>query len=248
MPAELIIIQAPCNDCGRKTDHEVIIARTKHLPRAEEDYEWQETTYRMIECRGCHSISLQRSVTSWQDRQGDAPQTEYFPPLISRRKPNWFDEIAKNVPTKLALPDLLTEIYSALHANNRRLATMGTRALLDKAMTHKVTDLGDFPKKLDALVEKGFIKQKQREFLKAALDAGHAASHRGYCPTAKELNHVMDIVEDFLKQIYVLPNAVTKLKKSTPPRPPLKTNAAPIQPVTKKRIIMPTRRQSPAAQ
>jgi hypothetical protein len=229
MAAETIIIQAPCNDCGRKTDHEVLKTHTKSF-RGEEDYEWWKTSYRMIECRGCHFISLERSVTSWEDQQDDAPQTEYFPPPISRRFPSWIVELAMNVPIELDLPDLITEIYSALHANNRRLATMGARTLLDLVMTDKVTDVGRFDQKLDAL-EKEFITKKQREFLEAALDVGHAASHRGHCPTAKQLDQVMDIVESILQQIYVLPNAATELKKSTPPR---KKNA----------IIIPTRRQS----
>ena len=136
-----------------------------------------------------------------------------------------------NVPIELDVPDLLTEIYSALHANNRRLATMGARTLLDMVMTDKVTDVGRFDQKLDAL-EKEFVTTKQREFLEAALDVGNAASHRGHCPTAKQLDQVMDIVESILQQIYVLPNAAAELKKSTPPR-------------KKKTIVAPMRGQSP---
>lgn len=229
MAAETIIIQAPCNDCGRKTDHEVLKTQSKSSC-GEEDYEWWNTSYRMIECRGCHFISLERSVTSWLDEQDEAPQTEYFPPPISRRKPSWIVFFEKNAPFGPDLPDLLTEIYSALHANNRRLATMGTRALLDMAMTDKVTDVGSFKEKLNVL-EKDFVTKKQREFLEAALDVGNAASHRGHCPTAKQLDQVMDIVESILQQIYVLPNAAEELKKSTPPR-------------KKKAILVPTRRQS----
>ncbi|MGB8371030.1 MAG: DUF4145 domain-containing protein [Limisphaerales bacterium] len=234
MPAETVIIQAPCNGCGRKTDHEVLKTYVKTVSDDEEGNEWRKTCYRMIECRGCHFISLERSVTSYEDQQGDAPQKEYYPPPISRREPSWIGEFVMNVPIELDLPDLLTEIYSALHANNRRLATMGARTLLDIVMTDKVTDVGRFDQKLDAL-EKEFVTKKQREFLEAALDVGNAASHRGHCPTAKQLDQVMDIVENILQQIYVLPNAATELKKSTPPR-------------KKKPIIIPTRRQSPPAQ
>lgn len=232
MPTEVIIIQAPCNDCGRKTDHEVLKTHAKTFCDDEEGQEWRRTSYRMIECRGCHFISLERSITSFEDQQGDVPQTEYFPPPISRRKPSWIGELAMNIPVELDLPDLLTEIYSALHANNRRLATMGARALLDMVITDKVKDVGRFDQKLDALEKGAFISKKQREFLEAALEAGNAASHRGHCPTAKQLDQVMDIVESILQQIYVLPNAASELKKSTPPR---KIN----------KVVIPTRRQSP---
>ena len=222
MAAETIIIQAPCNDCGRKTDHEVLKAHSKTVSDGHEGCEWRTTRYRMLECRGCHFISLQRSVTSFEDDQGAPPKTEYFPPPISRREPSWIGELIMNAPIGLDLPDLLDEIYSALHAGNRRLATMGARALLDKVLTDKVTDVGSFEKKLDALVAQEFATRKQREILEAALDVGNAASHRGHCPTAKQLELVMDIVESIMQQIYVLPNAATELKKSTPPRPPRK--------------------------
>ena len=164
MPAELIIIQEPRNDCGRITDHEVLKTRAITIADDEEGYEWRKTSYRMIECRGCHFISLERCVTSFEDQQGDVPQTEYFPPPISRREPSWIGELAMNVPIELDLPDLLTEIYSALHADNRRLATMGTRALLDMAMTDQVTDVGGFGKKLDALEKEFVTKKRAKDF------------------------------------------------------------------------------------
>jgi hypothetical protein len=217
MAAETIIIQAPCNNCGRGTDHEVL---KTHVQRAYEDEQhelWLKTTYRMIECRGCHFISLERTYTSYEDQQGDIPKKEYFPPPISRSQPSWIGEFVFNIPVGFDLYELLEEIYSALHADNRRLATMGARTLLDMVMTDKVTDVGRFDQKLDAL-EKEFITKKQREFLEAALDIGNAASHRGHCPTAKQLDQVMDIVENVIQQIYVLPGAAAELKKSTPPR------------------------------
>jgi len=113
---------------------------------------------------------------------------------------------------------LLIEIYAALHANSRRLGAMGARALLDMTMTDTVKDCGGFNQKLDALEIESFISKKQRAFLDAALDAGNAASHRGHCPTARELNLVMDIVESIIAQIYILPDAAIQLQKSTPKR------------------------------
>jgi hypothetical protein len=90
--------------------------------------------------------------------------------------------------------------------------------LLDIAIVNSVGDVGTFKQKLEALEKSGLVGKNQREFLDAALEAGNAAAHRGYCPTAKELNNVMDIVESIMHQIYVLPHASAALKKSTPLR------------------------------
>jgi hypothetical protein len=212
MKSDPKIIQAPCNECGHQTDHEVLKVRTKFDSDEHLGHCW-DTIHSMIECRGCHFISLQRVVTS---TAYDDVETEYFPPPISRRKPDWANDAFSEVPP--SIDALLNEVYAALHANSRRLGAMGARALLDMAVTDKVNDTGRFDQKLDALENEGFLAKKQRAVLEAALDAGNAASHRGHCPTARELNHVMDIVESIISQIYVHPEAAKELNKSTPKR------------------------------
>ena len=163
-----------------------------------------------MECCGCHFISLKRTFSF---SEYDEAEVEYFPPPVSRRKPEWALKFLSR-----DLRELISEIYSALHANNRRLATMGARAMLDMAIVDSVGDVGTFHEKLDALQSKGLIGERQREFVEAALEVGHAAGHRGHCPSAESLNLAMDIVENILQQIYVLPHAAVELKKSTPAR------------------------------
>ena len=203
------VFSAPCNDCGRKTDHVVLKSHTSSGADQKSET-WWETRYDMMECCGCHFISLKRTFSF---SEYDEPEVEYFPPPVSRRKPEW---ALRFLPS--GLRELTSEIYSALHANNRRLATMGARAMLDMAIVDSVGDVGTFHDKLDALQSKGLIAEQQRQFVEAALEIGHAAGHRGHCPTAENLNLAMDIVENILQQIYVLPHAVVELKKSTPAR------------------------------
>jgi hypothetical protein len=206
------ITTAPCNQCGHDTDHVVLKSKTR-IEKDEEYGAWWETRHRMIECCGCHSISLEKAVNSSEE---PGSETEYYPPRASRRKPTWANDFIPIGPK--GLDALLSEIYSALHADNRRLATMGARALLDIVITDQVKDIGSFVQKLNALESGHFISKKQREFLEAALDAGNAATHRGHRPSPEDLNLVMDIVENVISQIYVLPAAAKQLKKSTPQR------------------------------
>lgn len=208
------IIQAVCNECGHVTDHTSL--KSHSTEQNDEEYgAWWNTTYQMIECRGCHFISLKRTRTSSEMTEAEI---DYYPPPVSRRKPNWYGDFCMNTPAGLDLPDLIDEVYAALHANSRRLAAMGARTLLDIAIVDSVGDVGTFAEKLEALQKNGLIGTKQRDFLEAALEAGNAAAHRGHCPTAQQLNQVMDIVESILNQIYILPHAAAELKKSTPPR------------------------------
>jgi hypothetical protein len=135
-----------------------------------------------------------------------------YPPSFSRRSPKWKHKIPRQIGS------LLDEVYNALHADSRRLLIMGTRTIVDMVILDKVGDIGSFQEKLKALEKLGFIGQKNREFLTAALDAGSAAAHRGHVAKPEEVEHVMDIIENLLETVYVLHAAAEKLKKSIPPR------------------------------
>ncbi|NMM07405.1 MAG: DUF4145 domain-containing protein [Polaromonas sp.] len=168
----------------------------------------------MLECRGCEDVSLCRTEWCSEDHPMDGrnPGT-YFPPRVSRRKPAWVDRL--DVPSEYA--GLLDEIYVALHADSRRLAMMGARALIDAVITRSVGDQGDFGKGLKKLVEKGLISERNKEIIDAAVDAGHASAHRGHCPSANDINVVIDIVENLIHN-ELLAEPAQALKSTTPQR------------------------------
>ncbi|WP_279455762.1 DUF4145 domain-containing protein [Aeromonas veronii] len=75
----------------------------------------------------------------------------------------------------------------------------------------------DSQKKLSTLEERGLISKPNKEYLEAALNAGHAAAHRAHKAKVAEVNQVIDIVENLL-QNYVLKEAAKNLKAKTPSR------------------------------
>lgn len=94
---------------------------------------------------------------------------------------------------------------------------MGARACVDMYINATVGDIGGFTEKLRALVEFGHLSRTDEGILEAALEVGHAASHRGHCPSSKEVNQAMDIVENLLQKL-ALSKSAELLSKSTPPR------------------------------
>jgi len=210
--------KAHCNECARETTHRTLKSVSK------DDFDSTvafTTTHRMIECCGCGCICMQRIIdASILDR----PEVDQYPPRTSRRRDAICNCTSESTPNEIS--HLLSEIYSALDSDNRRLATMGARAVLDLMIVDKVSDLGNFQQKLDALVAQDFITTKQRIFLDAALEIGNAAAHRAHIPTHIEINLLMNIVEGVLTQIYVLPEAGLKLKSKTPTRKRAKSKPA----------------------
>jgi hypothetical protein len=196
-----------CNECRQSTDHRLLKTANDSGETRQED--WWNVTFDMLECCGCKDVVLRRTFVF----VADEPDIRYFPPLVSRHSPSWRYEL----PQKIAA--VLDEVYRSLDADTRSLPMMGARALVDMLIVEKVGDVGSFKQKLEKLATDGFIGAVQLDVLDAALDAGHAAAHRGHTPSFEQVNAVMDIVENLLKAVYVLPDMAKKLKKTTPARP-----------------------------
>lgn len=209
------IVKAHCNKCLHETKHFVIAEREHHGSENHDPHDSYEpyevswcTTYTLLECCGCVNVSLKREFhfSEW-----DGVEVEYYPPQISRQLPRWYEELPGE------MDELLLEIYSALHSDSRRLAMMGARALVEMYMNERIGDIGGFAEKLRVLEGDGLISKQSKEYLDAALNAGHAAAHRAHKARVKEVNQVIDIIENIL-QNYVLEKAAENLKAKTPSR------------------------------
>jgi hypothetical protein len=203
---------APCSSCGRETKHVVLAARkTFELVIGDdgEEYPVAENRFTLLECCGCEAVCLCHAYDYYPESD---TTTRYFPPPLSRHRPKWLHALPRDMSS------LLGEVYAALATDGRRLAAMGARALVDMVMENKVGDLGSFARKLEELEAQGMISRNNRQYLAAALDAGSAVAHRGHVPSVVAVNQVMDIVENLLEAVYVLPKAAAELQKETPPR------------------------------
>lgn len=212
------IIKSHCNACLADTNHDVIAEHER-----EETTEFRGEThfvesdfYQLVTCRGCDNVTLR--VTSRV--AGGEPEVSYFPPAISRKQPKWlsFPRWPLLGSPHRELRELFREVYSTLHCGNNRLALMGTRAIVDLALTDKLGDIGGFDRKLLVARGKGWIGDVQHKTLAAAVEAGNAASHRAYKPESEQLNLVLDIVEHLIELLYVLERSAGKLAQETPAR------------------------------
>lgn len=210
-----------CNACGHETEHNLVKLISKSR-----DYEHGPyvvtvgTKWRILQCCGCHEVAMSRVDWCSEDDPQDPYVPTYFPPRVSRRKPDWLTR--QEAP---AYQGLLDEVYAALHADSRRLAMMGARAIIDKAIARKVGDQGNFAKGLDELQKANLLSQQERPLIEAAIDAGSAAMHRGHQPSADSLNTVIDIVERII-HAEILEEKAKELAAATPRRAPRTAKSA----------------------
>lgn len=216
-----IVLKSYCNNCLQENDHNLIAEREQPWPHTDDAGRTilvERMHYQFVECRGCHSVGLRRT---WSCTATPDVEIDYFPPAVSRRLPVWLSGIGFVFnDAKSQISGLLREVYSSIFSGNNRLALMGTRAVVDVALTDKLGDIGGFGKKLAEAKNKGWITDIHYRTLNAAIDAGNAASHRAFRPDTKQLEFVLDIVEHLIQLLYVLEPCAEEIAKQTPPRAP----------------------------
>lgn len=131
-------------------------------------------------------------------------------------KPNDLPEWYASLPAKIH--EMLLEVRYALQKQLSALPSMGLRSIIDMVCNDQVGDIGSFAGKLHKLEEKRLITPKKRKIIETLLEVGHASIHRGYFPTAEDLQVVMDIVDHLLEELYVLDKTSESLRASVPKR------------------------------
>lgn len=217
------IVKAHCNQCGGERKAHKRASYT--VQGSDDDISWSNT-YDVLECCGCSGMCVRHEFwnSEWDDFEDDPITGEprmigdvkvtYWPPPTKRKKPDWADDLDDDV-----LRGVVDEVYQALNAGLIVLASIGTRTLLDRAMFLRVGDpKGGFAGKLDDMVQNGHIGKDEKDILEAITDAGSAAAHRGFAPSAKVLGTIVATVENFLHREFVLKTAAGEVRKATPAR------------------------------
>ena len=186
--------------------------------------------YKVLECRGCgqHYFKTSRSNSEDYNQYVD-PETgeceieyietvNYWPPVAKRRPPEWADDIGFK---DRVLGSLFNDVYTALNNNLGVLAAIGMRTVFDRASEHLGIDPQQpFKLKLDDLKDGDHITDKQVAILAALIDAGSAATHRGWQPKPKQLDAMIKILEAFLHRAFLLQRIGAELGKGVPKRGP----------------------------
>ena len=224
-PSTNNIMAAHCNRCGGRRDS---YNRASHSSNdTDGEVSWSHT-YHVLECCGCHNISVMHVhwFSEWDQIEGDpltgeprmvpGQKVTIWPPPTKRQKPKWIERLEDQ-----ALRDVIEETYQAMSSGMIILAAIGTRTLLDRAMTLCTGEKRlTFKQRIDLLIEEGYIGVTEGDILSVIVDAGNAAAHRAYSPTYEDLEMIVATVENFLERQFVLRPGARSVQESTPQRPP----------------------------
>ncbi len=211
-------IRSHCPNCGPGRYADVLASHVVN-DQDEEIGIWAKTTSYMLKCGGCKTVFFQEEYLFSEDYVPDGrPEKHitYYPPPAKRKRPEWLPSLQLS---EAALYSLLNETYNALDVDARVLSATGARIIFDRASELlRIDPTLTFKQKLDELRNKGHISVSEHAHLDILTEAGSAAAHRGWQPTADQLNTVMSIVETFIHRKFVLESEVQRLKARIPRR------------------------------
>ena len=154
-------------------------------------------------------------VISFLPNEGEFVGGAMLPHVAVPALPSWADKLPPQVAS------MFGEVHTGIAADLRALTAMGIRAMVDLvSFDHFGEDLGTFKAKLSRLAESGRLTAQQHHALDAVVEAGNAAAHRGFTPSADELRAMMSALSVLLQSIYILDEVTVQLRAATPPRPP----------------------------
>jgi len=203
----------PCNMCGIATEHD----STRIYRKDNIDFEIPSSfkAASSICCRGCKTASIFEIIS---DSKGII--LNYYPPRLWKSLPDW---VAKLEEIDDKLYGLLNEVYSAANETQFRLLAMGVRSALDHTMINILGhDIGTFEDKLKEMVKQDHISKNQKEMILTTIDAGSAATHRGFKPPRDLLEQMLSVMEIIIQTHYITGPMMQTMKTIIPPRPPFK--------------------------
>ncbi|WP_085034076.1 DUF4145 domain-containing protein [Ensifer aridi] len=231
-------LRAYCSSCRGDRNCEIKGHHREWGDDARNGYQW-DTNWYLLVCCGCDHVFAQSVSTNSEDYyqeydyQGEVitvheETIRSWPAKSKRERPDWLGHngVETNIDNVDALDSSLAELYGALDHDLNVLAAIGIRTSFDIAAEVLGVDSSKpFQKKLDEMVAKNLIRDSEREHLDILIDAGSASAHRGWKPSLSDLDTLMDTLESFIYDAFVLPARkeaaaakIAKIKARVPPK------------------------------
>ena len=200
-----------CVKCDGETYHKVLMSVNLHESENEIDL-WND--YEIVYCQGCKKVSFRSNSICSEDVNYDSEtgepsfdeDVELYPNRIAGRK---------QVKDMYLLPDTVLKIYKETHgalcARLNILAGIGIRVLIESVCKEKEAQGKTLENKIDGLVIKGILTSDSAETLHSTRLLGNKSAHEIVAANDVELDIAMDIVENLIKSVYVIPEKAKKL-------------------------------------
>jgi hypothetical protein len=191
-----------CHQCGKHTNHKVL-TEEKVRPDDDDPYHWGINHY-FARCAGCDAFNYaieEWCEDDWKPHTGEMESTwKTYPRGATERKP-MDDEY--ELPAKVQL--IYKEIIGSMNAQLLVLSGVGLRALIEAICRDQGITGSNLEKLIDGLATNGVLSKAQADILHTHRFLGNVAAHEITSAKPRELVAALEIAENVLRTIYVLP-------------------------------------------
>ena len=195
--------------------------------------DWAEGKWEILECCGCHEVSLRETWINSEDidENGPYPHVTYYPPRGLGKRP-----LRRFEHTSWELRNIYKETIEAFNHDLYILAAAGVRALVEAVCGELGVESGQIPVcdkdgnprkdatgapvtrrsdrlegKINGLAAEGHLSPKHARMLHAHRFLGNDAVHSLGSPSAEQLSAAIEVVEHTLENVFELPKRATKV-------------------------------------
>jgi len=203
-----------CHACGKATNQKVI-ATEKITSVGYDNICWEENHY-FVRCAGCDAFTY--AIENFSDYDYNQQTEEYdsnwkFYPQ-GQKKYRVMNEV-KCLPSKVRL--IYEEIIDSMNTQLPILSGIGLRTLIEAICKDQGIQGKNLKELIDGLDTNGILSKAQADILHSHRFLGNTAAHDVISAQPEELVAALEIAENILRTIYVLPILSQKIKTGKKP-------------------------------
>jgi hypothetical protein len=209
----------PCEKCVGEKQH--VVRASIDVSDNNEKYDMHVSqSFQIVECCGCRWLSFRHEWSDSEDVEVDEDSgaerpivhETIYPGRLADQKP--LDDYG--LPAKVRA--IYREAHFALRNQQPILAAIGIRALVEAVCAEKKAAGRDLEKRIDELVSLGVLTRAGADILHGTRLLGNKAAHETLPPTEAQLGAAIQVSENLLQSVYILPRIAAGLpkKKGTP--------------------------------
>lgn len=203
----------PCRACDFKTNHITLKSIQANWSDIKEDLQgWDK--FEIIKCQGCDNLSF-RSTSSFSEdyfidnetgEQTYIEREQIYPNRIEGRK-----KLRDMYLLPIEINQIYEEAHTALCSKLNILSSVGIRIIIESICKEKNAEGKTLEKRIDDLSSKGILTKQEANTLHSTRILGNKSAHEIFTPKIAELDVAMDIVENLLKTVYIIPKKAERL-------------------------------------
>ncbi len=202
-----------CGECGKDTNHNILCKR-QISSHPEDPYPWWKNPY-FCQCAGCDAYSYAVEFygeDDWDPITGE-PHTHWktYPTSVGERTAI---EGSRYFPAKIA--SIYLEVISAINSQLLILSAIGLRTLIEAICKNQGTVGNNLVQLIDGLAANGILAKRHADILHSHRFLGNVATHELKKAKPIELLAALEISENMLKTLYIIPEISKTIKTGKP--------------------------------